>query len=628
MIISTSSSFTATSKLQANAAGGGAGGAGAPAPAPSKTKTANLIRLTSLMAERKLCARQEANEFLRKGMVKVNGKILHKEEIFQQQLLFDPTKTVVELTDRGRCIQENKVTVLLNKPKHYACIGNKISTSDASSALKQGSSELKRASSRNKSRDNATTPALSHPSARSLLTPANCMAASYRTSSRGAAAQSAFAATRASASSSSGVVYANKLPQKLVAIDDLPPHYSGLMLFTQDGRIVSHVLGTTASTSTPSTSAYTSSSSSHRAGAASSPSTGVRVGAGRGAEITQPPEASRPTIDEEEQQSCTGVASASRKAGLNTAEPVDEDDEKMIQKATSDAEAEGDCSSFDDLFFFGSGEAEKQSGTSSTDTVDASCSQENSASNGDTVKSSIMANWGDERQGSSPSPQQEQQNISAATSFLLGIEKEYEIECEPLPGARIGKNKVNKSCARNHEGKPSSHKFAPDLLTRSFDLLQHLVLASQNKAGGSAAAAARTVVFSNLQRIDSGAGHHHEDTSVEMLSEDEDELSSESDAEASNGTTPARLQTMKILLTMQETQTSQRSCPLAVLLAKAGLQTVEARRVRIGNLSLHQGRSAASSTTGSRSTPMRGLALAEGTWMKLTDVKHELELDF
>ena len=71
------------------------------------------IRLSKRMAELGLCSRREADEFIAKGWVKVDGVVvdqLGSKVLPQQQISLDA---------QARATQSNRVTILLNKPIGY-----------------------------------------------------------------------------------------------------------------------------------------------------------------------------------------------------------------------------------------------------------------------------------------------------------------------------------------------------------------------------------------------------------------------------------------------------------------------------------------------------------------------------
>ena len=71
------------------------------------------VRLSKLMSERGLCSRREADELIAAGLVKVNG------EIVSQLGSKFPSDAKIEILARARQLLDAKVTILLNKPKHY-----------------------------------------------------------------------------------------------------------------------------------------------------------------------------------------------------------------------------------------------------------------------------------------------------------------------------------------------------------------------------------------------------------------------------------------------------------------------------------------------------------------------------
>ncbi len=71
------------------------------------------IRLSKLMAQRGLCSRREADEYIAAGLVKVDGEIID-----QLGTKVSPDAKVI-LLPRARQQQESLVTILLNKPVGY-----------------------------------------------------------------------------------------------------------------------------------------------------------------------------------------------------------------------------------------------------------------------------------------------------------------------------------------------------------------------------------------------------------------------------------------------------------------------------------------------------------------------------
>jgi 23S rRNA pseudouridine2604 synthase len=65
------------------------------------------------MAERGLCSRREADELIAKGLVRVNGQVVD-----QLGSKVDPD-CEIEIDQRGQKQLDDKVTIILNKPKGY-----------------------------------------------------------------------------------------------------------------------------------------------------------------------------------------------------------------------------------------------------------------------------------------------------------------------------------------------------------------------------------------------------------------------------------------------------------------------------------------------------------------------------
>ena len=89
----------------------------APAPAPSGTLTrvagpTDTVRLNKRMAERGLCSRREADDWIAKGWVKVNGQVA------TMGLQVKPTDRI-EVDKKAEGQQATQVTILLNKPIGY-----------------------------------------------------------------------------------------------------------------------------------------------------------------------------------------------------------------------------------------------------------------------------------------------------------------------------------------------------------------------------------------------------------------------------------------------------------------------------------------------------------------------------
>lgn len=133
-------------------------------------------RLVVMCARVGLCSRNEATRYVKLGLVAVNG------EVMQQPGAMVSTDAFVELLDRGKRMQANKVTLMLHKPLHYVT---------------------------------CRAPA-GEPLARKLLVPAN---------------RAQWCRTKPDPRHLS----------KLDAADVLDPSSSGLLLFSQDGRVATKV---------------------------------------------------------------------------------------------------------------------------------------------------------------------------------------------------------------------------------------------------------------------------------------------------------------------------------------------------------------------------------------------------
>lgn len=75
--------------------------------------TDELIRLSKLMAERGLCSRREADDFIERGLVLVDGKVVH-----QLGTKVSPSVQIT-LAPQAERQQSALVTIILNKPIGY-----------------------------------------------------------------------------------------------------------------------------------------------------------------------------------------------------------------------------------------------------------------------------------------------------------------------------------------------------------------------------------------------------------------------------------------------------------------------------------------------------------------------------
>lgn len=84
-----------------------------PTPTPSPLRDDGSIRLSKRMTELGLCSRREADEYIEKGWVRVDGRV-----ISELGARVKPDQEV-ELDRRGQVAQDRRVTILLNKPVGY-----------------------------------------------------------------------------------------------------------------------------------------------------------------------------------------------------------------------------------------------------------------------------------------------------------------------------------------------------------------------------------------------------------------------------------------------------------------------------------------------------------------------------
>lgn len=73
----------------------------------------DLIRLSKLLSERGICSRREADRYIEKGLVLVDGHVI--SELGTKV----PLDAKIELKQEARKEQKNKVTLILNKPIGY-----------------------------------------------------------------------------------------------------------------------------------------------------------------------------------------------------------------------------------------------------------------------------------------------------------------------------------------------------------------------------------------------------------------------------------------------------------------------------------------------------------------------------
>ena len=72
-----------------------------------------LVRLSKLMSQRGLCSRREADRLIEAGLVKVNGELVNTLGVkFAEDV-------DIQLTERAQAIQNDRVTIMINKPVGY-----------------------------------------------------------------------------------------------------------------------------------------------------------------------------------------------------------------------------------------------------------------------------------------------------------------------------------------------------------------------------------------------------------------------------------------------------------------------------------------------------------------------------
>lgn len=72
-----------------------------------------LIRLSKLMSQRGLCSRREADKLIEQGLVRVNGEMVNTLGIKF------PESVDIQLTARAQQLQDDRVTIMINKPVGY-----------------------------------------------------------------------------------------------------------------------------------------------------------------------------------------------------------------------------------------------------------------------------------------------------------------------------------------------------------------------------------------------------------------------------------------------------------------------------------------------------------------------------
>lgn len=71
------------------------------------------VRLSKLMSQRGLCSRREADKLIEQGLVRVNGELVNTLGVKF------PEDVTIELTQRAQAMQNERVTIMINKPIGY-----------------------------------------------------------------------------------------------------------------------------------------------------------------------------------------------------------------------------------------------------------------------------------------------------------------------------------------------------------------------------------------------------------------------------------------------------------------------------------------------------------------------------
>lgn len=74
------------------------------------------MRIQKYLSEQKILSRREAEEYIRKGQITLNGKVVR-----EMGVQIDPAKDKIAILGRGLKESENKITVAVNKPRDVVC---------------------------------------------------------------------------------------------------------------------------------------------------------------------------------------------------------------------------------------------------------------------------------------------------------------------------------------------------------------------------------------------------------------------------------------------------------------------------------------------------------------------------
>jgi len=81
------------------------------------------IRLNKYLANSGVCSRREADKLIEDGLVKLNGDV-----ITEMGVKIDPEKDIVDLNDEVKKINDEKIYIVLNKPRGYTTACKKTKT--------------------------------------------------------------------------------------------------------------------------------------------------------------------------------------------------------------------------------------------------------------------------------------------------------------------------------------------------------------------------------------------------------------------------------------------------------------------------------------------------------------------
>lgn len=74
------------------------------------------MRIQKYLSEQKILSRREAEEYIRRGLITLNGKVVR-----EMGVQIDPKKDKIEIVGRGLRDLPEKITVAINKPRDIVC---------------------------------------------------------------------------------------------------------------------------------------------------------------------------------------------------------------------------------------------------------------------------------------------------------------------------------------------------------------------------------------------------------------------------------------------------------------------------------------------------------------------------